>query len=184
VAFLPLLLVNGLTSTQLASRLMPRIRTRLLVIPGLLIAALGVALLTRLTPTATYASHILPTELLLGLGLGLALVPCISTATNKAEPRDVGITSATTNTSQQIGASIGTALLNTIAATATASYLVSHAHGGATAMARATVHGYAVASAWAAGSLLLAAVVAGVLIDAHPGHEQVADLAVSSSVPE
>jgi predicted MFS family arabinose efflux permease len=183
VAFLPLLLVNGLTSTQLASRLMPRIRTRLLVIPGLLIAALGVALLTRLTPTAAYVSHILPTELLLGLGLGLALVPCISTATNKAEPRDVGITSATTNTSQQIGASIGTALLNTIAATATASYLASHARGGPQVMARATVHGYAVASAWAAGSLLLAAVVAGVLIDADPGHELASELE-SSSVPE
>jgi EmrB/QacA subfamily drug resistance transporter len=183
VAFLPLLLVNGLTSTQLASRLMPRMRTRLLVIPGLLIAAVGVALLTRLTPTAAYVSHILPTELLLGLGLGLALVPCISTATNKAEPRDVGITSATTNTSQQIGASIGTALLNTIAATATASYLVSHARGGAEVMARATVHGYAVASAWAAGSLILAAVVAGILIDADPGHELASELE-SSSVPE
>jgi EmrB/QacA subfamily drug resistance transporter len=180
VAFLPLLLVNGLTSTQLASRLMPLMRTRLLVIPGLLIAAVGVALLTRLTPTAGYASHILPTELLLGLGLGLALVPCISTATNKAEPRDVGITSATTNTSQQIGASIGTALLNTIAATATASYLVAHAHGGAEAMARATVHGYAVASAWAAGSLVLAAVVAGVLIDANPGSELVSEPEVAS----
>jgi EmrB/QacA subfamily drug resistance transporter len=183
VAFLPLLLVNGLTSTQLSSRLMARMRTRLLVIPGLLIAAVGVALLTRLTPTAAYVSHILPTELLLGLGLGLALVPCISTATNKAEPRDVGITSAATNTSQQIGASIGTALLNTIAATATASYLVSHARGGAATMARATVHGYAVASAWAAGSLVLAAVVAGVLIDADPGRELQSELE-SSAAPE
>ena len=85
--------------------------------------------------TPPYVSHILPTELLLGLGLGLALVPCISTATNKAEPRDVGITSATTNTSQQIGASIGTALLNTIAATATAAYLASHVRTPAVVLA-------------------------------------------------
>ena len=123
VAFLPLMAVNGLAATQLASRLMPHLRTRLLVVPGLLLAAAGVALLTRLTPGASYVTHVLPTEILLGLGLGIALVPCISTATTNAEPRDVGITSATTNTSQQIGASIGTALLNTIAATATASYL-------------------------------------------------------------
>jgi EmrB/QacA subfamily drug resistance transporter len=170
VAFLPLLAVNGLTATQLASRLMPHLRTRMLIIPGLLIAALGVALLTRLTPDASYVTHVLPTELLLGLGLGLALVPCISTATNHAEPRDVGITSATTNTSQQIGASIGTALLNTIAATASAAYLASHAHTPANVTA-ATVHGYAVASAWATGSLVLAALVAGVLIDAHPGRD-------------
>ncbi len=86
IAFLPLLAVNGLTATQLASRLMSRMPIRALVIPGLLIAALGVALLTQLTPDASYVTHLLPTELLLGLGLGLALVPCISTATNHAEP--------------------------------------------------------------------------------------------------
>ncbi len=170
VAFLPLMVVNGLAATQLASRLMPRLRTRFLIIPGLLIAALGVALLTKLTPNASYVGHILPTELLLGLGLGLAMVPCISTATNNAEPRDVGITSATTNTSQQIGASVGTASLNTIAASATAAYLASHART-TLAATQATVHGFAVASAWAAGFLVLGAVVGGILIDAHPGRE-------------
>jgi hypothetical protein len=107
----------------------------------------------------------------LGLGLGIALVPCISTATNNADPRDVGVTSAMTNTSQQIGASIGTALLNTIAATATATYLASHTKTVQTVTA-ATVHGYAVASGWAAGILVLAAVVGGVLINAYPGRER------------
>jgi hypothetical protein len=168
---LPLMTVNGLAATQLASRLMPHVRTRLLVVPGLLLAAVGVALLTGLTPGAPYVTHVLPTELLLGLGLGIALVPCISTATTNAEPRDVGITSATTNTSQQIGASIGTALLNTIAATATASYLTSHGRT-ADVVARATVHGFATASWWAAGSMVLGAVAAGVLIDAHPGRPE------------
>jgi EmrB/QacA subfamily drug resistance transporter len=170
VAFLPLMAVNGLAATQLASRLMPHLRTRLLVVPGLLIAAVGVALLTQLTPDASYVSHVLPTELLLGLGLGLALVPCVSTATNNAEPRDVGITSATTNTSQQIGASVGTALLNTLAATATATYLASHVRS-TNVVAQATVHGFASASAWAAGALVLGAIVGGILIDAHPGRE-------------
>ena len=166
VAFLPLMAVNGLSATQLASRLMVYVRTRVLVVPGLLIAALGVALLTQLTPGAPYVSHVLPTELLLGLGLGLAMVPCISTATTNAEPRDVGVTSATTNTSQQIGASVGTALLNTVAATATAAYLATHRH--AATEAAATIHGFAVASGWGAASLVLAAVVGGILIDARP----------------
>lgn len=170
VAFLPLMIVNGLAATQLASRLMPYLRTRLLIVPGLLIAAIGVALLTQLTPDSSYASHVLPAEILLGLGLGLALVPCISTATNNAEPRDVGITSATTNSSQQIGASIGTALLNTIAAIETSAYLRSHSRGPNLG-AQATVHGFAIASAWAAGSLLVGAVVGGILITAHPGRE-------------
>jgi EmrB/QacA subfamily drug resistance transporter len=171
VAFLPLMAVNGLAATQLASRLMPHLRTRVLVVPGLLLAALGVGLLTRLTPDASYVTHVLPTELLLGLGLGIALVPCISTATTNAEPRDVGITSATTNTSQQIGASVGTALLNTIAATASAGYLSAHVHSAAV-VARATVHGFATASWWAAGSMVLGAIVGGTLIDAHPGRDR------------
>ena len=159
-----------MAATQLASRLLPYLRTRLLIVPGLLIAAIAVALLTQLTPESSYASHVLPAEVLLGLGLGLALVPCISTATNNAEPRDVGITSATTNTSQQIGASIGTALLNSIAAIQTSAYLTSHP-GRPNLAAQATVHGFAVASAWAAGSLLLGAIVGGILITAHPGGE-------------
>ena len=171
LAFLPLMAANGVAATQLASRLMPHLRTRLLVTPGLLLGAVGVGLLTQLTPGASYTTHVLPAELLLGLGLGIALVPCISTATNNADPRDVGVTSAMTNTSQQIGASIGTALLNTIAATATASYLASHAKTVETVTA-ATVHGYAVASGWAAGILVLAAVVGGVLINAYPGRDR------------
>ena len=99
------------------------------------------------------------TRLLLGIGLRLAIVPCISTATQNADPKDVGVTSAMTNTSQQIGASIGTALLNTIAAAATVSYLVSHVRTG-DVVARATVHGYATASAWVAGIFVLAALLA------------------------
>ena len=181
VAFLPLLAMNGLAATQVASRLMARVPTRALVVPGLLIAAVGMALLTRLTPGASYASSVLPTELLLGFGLGLAIVPCVSTATNNAEPGDVGVTSATTNTSQQVGASIGTALLNTVAASATAAYLVTH-HGGAGSVADATVHGFATASWWAAGSLALGALLAGVLITANPraARESVSDIAVEA----
>ena len=136
--------------------------------PGLLLAAIGAALFTTLTPDAAYVTHVLPSELLLGLGLGLAIVPCISTATQNAEPKDVGVTSAMTNTSQQIGASIGTALLNTIAAAATATYLATHvrSHG---VVATATVHGYATASAWVAGIFVLAAMLAAVLINVDPG---------------
>ena len=169
VAFLPLMAVNGLAATQLASRLMPHLRTRLLVVPGLLLAAIGVALLTRLTPDASPTSPMCcHTEILLGLGLGIALVPCISTATTNAEPRDVGITSAATNTSQQVGASIGTALLNTSAGTAASTYLAAHAqqrHGGG----RATdVHGFATAVGGRPRSIAAAALVGGILIDAHP----------------
>jgi EmrB/QacA subfamily drug resistance transporter len=169
IAFLPLLALNGLTSTQIASRLMPYVRTRYLVVPGLLLGAVGVALFTTLTPGASYVTHVLPSELLLGFGLGLAIVPCISTATQNANPLDVGVTSAMATTSQQIGASIGTALLNTIAAAASATYLAAHRSTAAADVAKATVHGYATASAWAAGIFVLAALLAGVLITVNPG---------------
>jgi EmrB/QacA subfamily drug resistance transporter len=172
IAFLPLMAMNALAATQVASRLMPHVRTRLLVVPGLLMAALGVALFTQLTPDASYVTSVLPSELLLGFGLGLAIVPCISTATQNADPKDVGVTAATTNTSQQIGASIGTALLNTLAAAATATYLASHHVQSKDVVAQATVHGYAVASGWAAGILVLAAVLAAILINVDPGRAQ------------
>ncbi|MBV8461706.1 MAG: MFS transporter [Acidimicrobiales bacterium] len=166
-AFLPLMVVNGLTATQISSRLMARVPTRLLIVPGLLIAAVGAGVLTQLHPGSSYASSVLPAELLLGLGLGLAFVPIISTATARAEPRDAGVVSAMTNTSQQIGASVGTALLNTIAASATAAYLAGHVHAAGEVTA-ATVHGYAVASVYSMAVLGLAAVVSAVLIDARP----------------
>jgi len=167
LAFLPLMVMNGLAATQVASRLMPWVRTRLIVVPGLLIAAVGTALLSQLTPHASYTTHILPSELMIGLGFGLAVVPLISTATNNAEPRDAGVTAAATNTAQQIGASIGTALLNTIAATVTATALAA-APGGSQAVAAATVHGYAVASWFGAGAIVLAMVGAGLLVNADP----------------
>ena len=169
VLFLPLMATNGLAATQLASRLMAHLRTRVLVVPGLLLAAVGLALLTRVTPDAAYATHVLPTELLLGLGLGIAIVPLISTATHNADQRHVGVTSATTNTSQQIGASIGTALLNTIAATATATYCPPRAstRWWPTPRCTATRHqlvGRRVTGSGGSGS--------GILIDAHPGQER------------
>jgi EmrB/QacA subfamily drug resistance transporter len=167
LAFAPLMVMNGLAATQISSRLLPRVPTRLLIIPGLTLAALGTALLTRLSPEAGYAGYLLPAEVVLGFGLGLSMVPFISTATHNADPRDVGVTSAATNTVTQVGASIGTALINTIAATATATYLATHA-ARSDVVARATVHGYTVASAYATGFLLLGAVLAGSLINARP----------------
>lgn len=168
VCFLPLMVMNGLTATRISSRLMAHVHSRLLIVPGFLVAAVGAGLLTQLTPNAPYVSYVLPAELLLGFGLGLAVVPCVSTASRTAEPRDAGITAATTNTAQQVGASIGTSLLNTIAAAATATYLASRVTS-AHVRAQATVHGFAVASSWAAGSFVLAALIAGILVDAHPG---------------
>ena len=185
VAFLPLSAAVLLGSTIVARKLLPLLPPRMLIVPGLLVAALGLALLSRIGVHSSYMADILPGELLLGLGMGCVFVPAISTATSGVSQRDAGVASATANTSQQVGASFGVALFNTIAATATASYLATH-HDGPLAQAKGLVHGYGVGAAWAAGLMVLAAIVAGTLINAgapqsFEGHSQNAG---SDRIPE
>jgi hypothetical protein len=123
------------------------------------------ATLTGLHVGAAYSAHILPAEILLGLGMGAVFVPAFSTATLGVKARDAGVASAVAGSAQQIGASVGTALLNTIAAAATASYLAANSHAP---LAVALVHGYARAAGWAALVLLIAAAAVGLLVTAGP----------------
>ena len=153
-------------STQIGARLMTRVAPRLLMGPGFLVAAVGMLLLTQLEIGSSYAALILPAQLLLGLGMGTAFMPAMSLATHGVEPRDAGVASAMVNTSQQVGGAIGTALLNTIAASATTAYVAAHAAGATTPAAQkllqpqAMVHGYTSAIWWAVGILVVAAVIA------------------------
>jgi EmrB/QacA subfamily drug resistance transporter len=167
LAFLPMTAGMIIGSTQISARLMNHVPPRLLMVPGLLVAATGIVLLTRLQVDSAYTSLVLPAQLLLGVGLGAAFMPAMNLATMGVDPRDAGVASAMVNTSQQIGGSIGTALLNTIAATATTTYLVAHAQGRPSPRLAAVglVHGFSVALWWAVGVLVLAAVVVAVLVD-------------------
>jgi EmrB/QacA subfamily drug resistance transporter len=167
VAFLPLSVSVMVSSTVLARRLLPRVRPATLVVPGLLVAAAGLGLLTRIGLHSSYLWPVLPGEVLLGAGMGCVFVPAISSATSGVGPRDAGIASAIANTAQQFGASVGTALLNTVAAGATAGYLAARGQARA-AVPAGLVHGYAVAAGWAAAILAAAAVMAAVLIRSGP----------------
>jgi hypothetical protein len=162
LAFLPLAVAVSASAYGLGSRLLPRVAPRTLIVPGLLVAAAGLGLLTQLAPSSGYLTLILPAELLLGMGMGCVFTPSISVATSGVEPRDAGVAAAAATTSMQIGGSVGTAVLNTIAVTATASYLSSHA--GSVAAVNALVHGYATAIGWAAVLLVAVAAVAMVMI--------------------
>ncbi|MFF4900389.1 MFS transporter [Streptomyces sp. NPDC001068] len=168
VAYLPITVGMITGSTQIAARLLHRVPPRLLLVPGLLVAAGALALIAQVGIEPAYASHILPGMLMLGLGMGTAMMTSVSLATGGVAPRDSGAASATFNTAQQVGGSIGTALLNTIAASVTTRYALAHA---ATApdrrllAAKAAVHGFNVATWWAMGVLLLGALVAGVVVD-------------------
>lgn len=164
VAFLPMSAAVLLSSTVVARKFLPLVPPRFLIVPGLVVAAVGMATLTRLGVHASYVTHVLPGEVLLGLGMGCVFVPAMSTATSGVGPRDAGIASATANTAQQIGASLGIALLNTIAASSTASYLIAH-QAGPLVGAEGLVHGYTTASAGATIILIAGAIVAGLLVD-------------------
>ncbi|WP_229379297.1 MFS transporter [Streptomyces sp. VRA16 Mangrove soil] len=167
-AFLPMIAGMITGSTQIGARLMTRVPPRLLMGPGFLLAALGMGLLTQLTVDASYPALILPAQLLLGLGMGTAFMPAMSLATIGVEARDAGVASAMVNTSQQVGGAIGTALLNTIAASATTAYIADHAAGAGNPQllqAQAMVNGYTHAIWWAVGILLVSATLALTLIN-------------------
>lgn len=171
-AFMPMIVGMITGSTQIGTRLMTRVAPRLLMGPGFLVAALGMLLLTQLEIDSSYAALLLPGMLLLGLGMGTAFMPAMSLATLGVEPRDSGVASAMVNTSQQVGGAIGTALLNTIAASATTSYIADNI-GSATSPSQqrlvqleGQVQGYTSAIWFAVGILVVAAAIALTFINA------------------
>jgi hypothetical protein len=135
------------------------------MIVGLALAAGGLVWFTGLTVHSSYVVHVLAPEILVSLGMGMTFVPMSSTALIGVEPKDAGVASALVNTTQQVGGSLGTALLNTVAASAAAAYLAGHATSAAAAQT-AAVHGYTTAFTVSAALLAGAAVVAGVLVRA------------------
>ncbi|GGK12227.1 MFS transporter [Streptomyces camponoticapitis] len=177
-AFLPMIVGMITGSTQIGARLMTRVPPRLLMGPGFLVGATGMLLLTQLEIGSSYPALILPALLLLGLGMGTAFMPAMSLATHGIEPRDAGVASAMVNTSQQVGGAIGTALLNTVAASATTAYVAANSAGAGNPKLlelQAMVHGYASAIWWAVGILVIAAGIAFTFINTgRPGSTQVA----------
>ncbi|MEP6667369.1 MAG: MFS transporter, partial [Nocardioidaceae bacterium] len=168
LAFLPLTVAVSSSAYGISSRLLPHVQPKTLIVPGLLVAAAGLALLTQLDAASGYVSVILPAQVLLGLGMGCVFTPAISIATSDIDHRDAGIAAAVANTAMQIGGSVGTAVLNTVAITATAAYVSAHAATAAVAR-DALVHGYAAATTWAAVLLgVVAAVIAVMIRPPHP----------------
>ena len=167
LAFLPMIAMLIVTATTATGVLLPRFGPRWLMAGGMLIAALGMVLLTQLTDTSTYAAHVLPALLIMGVGLGASMAPAMQGAVSGVLPEDAGVASATVNTMQQVGGSVGTALLSTIAASAAASYATSHAGQVATPMALqqlAAVHSYTTAFWVAAAVFAAGAVISALLI--------------------
>jgi EmrB/QacA subfamily drug resistance transporter len=172
LAFLPMIACILLSSNISSIVLLPRLGPRTLIAAGMLIGGGGMAYLTQLTVTSSYVGSVLPALLAMGLGFGMIFSPAINTATTGVARQDSGVASALVNTMQQVGGSIGTAALSTVALTATATYLVAH-HTGALAPATAAVHGYTLAFTVSAALLGLGALVTALLI---PGKRRLEEL--------
>jgi len=157
--------VGVFVGATMAGKLMARIGPRPLMVGGMALGAVGLVLFAQIGVHTGFWSQVLPAEVIASLGLGLAFVPLTSTALAGVQPADVGVASGLVNTTQQIGNSLGTALLNTIAATATASYVSSHGLSTA-AHAVGVVHGYTTAFTVGAVFLGLSAVICLLLVRA------------------
>ncbi len=165
LAFLPMVAFILLGSILSNIKLLPWLGARLLIGSGMVLGAVGMFYLSRITATSNYALHILPALPIMGFGFGLIFAPSINTATVGVDRNEAGIASAMVNTMQQVGGSIGTALLSTIAASATKIYLKDNP--GAAAAAKAAVHGYSVAFIIAGSVFLVGSVIVFGLVRPH-----------------
>ncbi|MFF7331675.1 MFS transporter [Streptomyces sp. NPDC090306] len=158
LAFLPMIGILMVAAQLSTIKLVPSYGPKYVVPIGALIGAVGLAMLTRLEVDSTYAANILPWLLVMGVGIGLVMPPAMSLAINGVLPEDAGVGSATVNTMQQIGGAIGTALLNTLAASAATNYLKGK-KPTEQALVEAQLHSYSTAYWWSAGIFLLGAVI-------------------------
>jgi EmrB/QacA subfamily drug resistance transporter len=159
LAFLPMNFAIVITATLVNTKILARTGPRPLIPTGMLLAALGMVLLTRIGVDSAYAADVLPSLILIGLGFGLIVAPSFATATLGVPRQDSGVASAMVNTSQQVGGSIGTALLSTLAVSAASDFAALNGPGP-----QAAVEGYVTAFWWAAAIFAVGAVVTGALL--------------------
>jgi len=176
VAYLPWTLTTIGAST-LAARVVDRFTPRPVLIGGLLVSTAGFLLLTRVSGSADYASHVLPAMIVLGAGLGMSFVPITISATNGVAPGDSGLASGLLNTTQQVGGSLGLAILATVSTTR-----VTNALDAGSPLAVALTHGFKGAFIVAALLCAVGAVLALALLPFRPRRpegEQTETLALS-----
>ncbi len=170
LAFLPMTASLVVTASVASTVLVLRVSSRVLIPAGMIIAAVGMYVLTTIGFNTSYATHVLPATILLGVGLGLVFAPGFSLATLGVAASDSGVASATVNTMQQVGGSVGTALLNTIAATAATGYATAHLASTTSPaaahllQANAAIHSYTTAFWWAAAIFAAGAVLTAIVL--------------------
>jgi EmrB/QacA subfamily drug resistance transporter len=159
LAFLPANLIMAVFSIWLSAKLVMRLGLRLPIAGGMLLAAAGLALFAFSPVDGSFALHVLPGMLLLGLGCGMALNPVMLAAMSEVEPSESGLASGVVNTSFMMGGALGLAVLASIAAARSESLSALNTAAALTA-------GYHVAFAIGAVFAALAALLAALLLRA------------------
>jgi EmrB/QacA subfamily drug resistance transporter len=180
--FLPMIACILLTSNLSSIVGLARFGPRVLIATGMLLGCAGMSYLAQVSVTSGYASAILPALLILGLGFGMIFAPAINTATFGVARQDSGVASALVNTMQQVGGSIGTSALSTIALSTAASYLIAH-HTSPLAPAAAATHGYTVAFSISAGLLGFGFILAILLLPSKRRLTELRSAAAAAAVP-
>jgi EmrB/QacA subfamily drug resistance transporter len=175
LAFLPMVAALAVMAQVANQFLLPRFGPKPVVPVGLLVCAAALFGLHLVGLHSSYVSHVLPYLIVLGIGFGLSVAPAFSTGTLGLAPQDAGVGSATLNTAQQVGGSIGTALLNTLAAGAATSYLVGRAVTPANIQA-ALLHSYTTAFLWSASIFVAGALVAALVLQRGGLNELASDI--------
>ncbi|GAA4013041.1 MFS transporter [Streptomyces plumbiresistens] len=163
LAFLPMSFALMLSATLASSVLIPRIGPKTIVPLGMGLAVAGMVWLTALDLNSSYATDIMLPMIVAGFGLGLVMAPAMSLATDGVAAEDSGVASATVNTMQQVGGSLGTALLNTLFSSAVTNYLDGKNPKDPAVLAQASLEGYSTAYWWSAAFFAVGLVVSVIL---------------------
>ena len=162
--FLPMTLMIFIVAPTIQTKVLPRVGVRPLVITGMTLGMLSMLLFfTQLEPSSTYTRGLLPGLVMIGIGMPCVFAPCFATATLGVDRFEAGVASAMVNTCQQVGGAVGTAVLSTIFANATSSYVSTHSRTP-TLLGDASVHGYTTAFWFAAGLFAIGVLVAALVL--------------------
>ncbi|MFI8933974.1 MFS transporter [Streptomyces sp. NPDC053474] len=182
LAFLPMIVGIAIGATTIPPVLEPKLGSRVLIPGGLILAAVGSFWLSQLSVDSSYAAGVLAPIFIAGVGFGLVVSLGAAVATVGVEPQDAGAASALVNTVQQVGGSIGTALLSTLAITA-ADNFVEGKQPTPQLAAEASVESYTTAFFWGAVVFLAGAVICGLLFDRHVTAQADAEVGGAAPVP-
>jgi EmrB/QacA subfamily drug resistance transporter len=154
LAFLPVS-ATIVVVAQVVSRLVHRLQPKLIIASGTVFGGLGLYSLSQLTPTSSYAAHVLPSIILIAMGMGSIFVPITLAAVAAVSPQDTGIASAMLNVGQQVGGTVGLASLTTVATHAANSYYNSHLSSARSPGFAAQVFTHGADAAFVTGALFM-----------------------------